>query len=355
MRSRHAITALLLGLVAAVSASGQSVERFTVDGAASLTQFYGEHAGDCPAMVVDVTATARLGRGWVAYARPWFRQASTEPHAVAKQIYQAAIEQERRGRIATRIDLGYMLSPIGMGMLDMRPDTNPVAMTHLSYVIPMPAFDPGAPAAAPIASSYPLGGILTASTSHWDGRGALLAAPPNRAFVINAAGPNPSARPFIVVGGGVTPRTGLRVGMAYGEGDYARPSEMTRPTSKGRHLRMTSFEAEFAFGYTKLTGELTRDVIDTASGTVTATQWFIQGMHTLTPRWYVAGRHEGANAPPSTFAGLHPTLRTSELAAGFRISREFTLKNSVTTRKSYYSAAADRQVGASLVWARRWR
>jgi hypothetical protein len=37
------------------------------------------------------------------------------------------------------------------------------------------------------------------------------------------------------------------------------------------------------------------------------------------------------------------------------MSPEFTLKSSFTTRKTYYSAATDRQAGASLVWARRWR
>ena len=96
--------------------------------------------------------------------------------------------------------------------MDMRPDTNPVTMTHLSYVIPMPAFDPGAPASLPIASSYPLGGVFTASASHWDARAGLIASPPNRGYVLNSASANPGMRPFSVVGGGLTPRTGVRIG-----------------------------------------------------------------------------------------------------------------------------------------------
>ena len=62
MRSRYSrralVAALLLGLAASAPASGQSVERFTADGAASITKFYGEHAGDRPDMVVDVAITA---------------------------------------------------------------------------------------------------------------------------------------------------------------------------------------------------------------------------------------------------------------------------------------------------------
>ncbi len=352
---RRATATIAIWLAWATIASGQSVQRFTVEGAASITQFYGQRAGDRPDIVIDFSAVARLGRGWVAYARPWFRRESADPYAVAKEIYQAAVQHQRRGRIATRVDLGYVLSPIGIGMLDMRQDTNPLALTHLSYVIPMPAFDPGAPASSPIASSYPLGGVFTGSTARWDARVALLAGPPNRGFVINAEKPNPSPRPFFIVGGGVTPRTGLRLGLAYGAGDYARPSEFPLPTQHGRRLRMTSMEGEFAFGYTKLTGEVTRDAIGTASGTVSATQWFIQGAQTLTPRWYVAARYEGANAPPSRAAGPRPTLRVSEVAAGFRISPEFTLKQSFSMRQTYFRPAVDHQIGASLVWAKRWR
>ena len=33
-------------------------------------------------------------------------------------------------------------------MLDMRPDTNPVIMSHLSYLIPMPVFEAGVPGGA---------------------------------------------------------------------------------------------------------------------------------------------------------------------------------------------------------------
>jgi hypothetical protein len=353
-RSRESLYFVLILTAIAVTPAAAQVAPVSVDSAVSINRFAGQHAADEPDIVVDVTATVRLGKGWVAYARPWFRRASTDPYAVAKEIYQAALQYQRSGPVSTRVDVGYILSPIGLGMLDMRPDTNPAIMTHLSYVVPMPSFDAGVPSALPIASSYPLGGQFTASTTKWDARAAVLTAPPNRMFVLNAATANPRSRPTVVVGGGVTPRTGLRVGLAYASGEYATASELTQPSSNGRHLDMVSLEGEFAFGYTRLSGEFTHDALETAAGQAVATEWFLQGVQSLTPRWFVAGRYEGANAPPRSAGKAAPTLGVSEITAGFRLSRDFTLRSAIVRKKTYFSPASDLQVGASLVWARRW-
>jgi hypothetical protein len=344
---------LVLVAIGATPAAAQ-VAPISVDSAVSINRFGGQHAADQPDVVIDVTATVRLGKGWVAYARPWFRRASSDPYNVAKEIYQAALQYQRSGPVSTRIDLGYILSPIGLGMLDMRPDTNPTIMPHLSYLVPMPSFDPGAPSALPIAASYPLGAQYTTSTARWDARAAVVSSPPNRPFVLNAGTPNPRSRPTVVVGGGITPKTGLRLGLAYAGGAYATTQELTRAPANGRHLHMVSAEGEFAFGYTKLTGEFTRDRLDTGIGHAVATEWFLQGSQSLTPRWFAAARYEGANAPPRSVGQAAPTLRMSEITAGFRLSREFTVRSSVARRKTYFSPRADLQVGASLVWARRW-
>ena len=173
--------------------------------------------------------------------------------------------------------------------------------------------------------------------------------------MLNAASPNPRSRPVVVVGGGVTPRTGLRLGAGYAAGDYATAQEITKDTFTGRALRMLSVEGEFAFGYTKLTGEFTRDALGVAKGDVHATQWFVQGVQTLAPRWFIGGRHEGANAPASPFFGPHPTLRFSEASVGYRLSTDVILKNAVVSRKTYYATSTDHQYAVSLVWARRWR
>ena len=326
----------------------------SVDGAVSISRFVGQHAADQPDVVIDVTATARLGKGWVGYARPWLRRASTDPYAVSKEIYQAALQYQKSGPVSTRVDLGYIASPIGLGLLDMRPDINPNIMTHMSYVIPMPAFDSGAPSVLPIASSYPLGGQVTLSTTKWDARGAIITSPPNRSFILGAPGPHPRSRPTYVGGGGISPRSGLRIGLAYATGIYASANELTRPPSIDRHLDLVSLEGEYAFGYTKLSGEFTYDTLETAASHVIAREWFVQGVQTLSPRWFVAARHEGATAPPRSASAAVPTLRVSEVTGGYRLSTEFTLRTAVVRRKTYFGAVNDWQVGASLVWARRW-
>jgi len=337
-------------------ANAQPPERLALDGAVSISQWAGENAAASPDIIVDFTAAFRLGHGWQAYIRPWLRQPSTAPHDWDTTIYTAALQYERVGPVSTRVDLGYIVSPIGIGMLDMRPDANPTIMTHMAYVIPMPSFETGVPSSLPIASSYPLGGQLTTSTRRWDARAAVLTTPPNRRYVLYASSPNPPSRPAIVVGGGITPRTGLRIGVGYATGQYATASEIVAPADASRALHMFSAETEFAFGYTKLSGEFTHDTIEVAEGTTTATEWFVQGTQTLTPRWFTAARHEGANAPASRItAGQRSSLRMTELTAGYRLTNDFTLRASLASRKTYYSPDPDRQFGLSIVWARRWR
>src|SRR5207244_1562946 len=127
----------------------------------------------------------------------------------------------RAGRVATRVDAGYIASPIGLGMLDMRADANPTIRPHLSYFVPLMPFDRAAPMVGPIVASYPLGAQVTASTSWWDARGAVVSSAPTRRFALNAGVPNPRATPVLVAGGGATPHPGLRVGAAFASGRYA--------------------------------------------------------------------------------------------------------------------------------------
>jgi hypothetical protein len=219
----------------------------------------------------------------------------------------------------------------------------------------MPVFDAGAPRVQVIAASYPLGGQFTASTAKWDARVALTASPPNRGYVVNRVA-NPTGRPVLVVGGGVTPRVGLRFGAALAAGVYVKGDELAR-AGEDRSLRMISVEGEYAFLYTKFSGEVTRDSLETGVGQEAAYAWFVQGVQTLTPRWFVAARQEGANAPPlrtGIVPGTRTTLQIIEATVGFRLSREFTLRSSAYVRKPFLRRDWDQQIGASVVWAHRW-
>jgi hypothetical protein len=44
----------------------------------------------------------------------------------------------------------------------------------------------------------------------------------------------------------------------------------------------------------------------------------------------------------------------AEATAGYRLNPELTLRGSFVSRKLYFGPNHDLQIGASLVWARRW-
>jgi hypothetical protein len=120
---------------------------------------------------------------------------------------------------------------------------------------------------------------------------------------------------------------------------------------------MLSFEGDYSVGYSRLTGEITRDRLEAATGTETAYAWFVQGAQTLAPRWFVAARQEGTSAPPlrsGIVPGERTTFHVTEATVGFRLSPDFTLRSSVIARKSFTRSTWDQQLGISLVWARRW-
>jgi hypothetical protein len=344
----------LVTLLYASPAIAQSPARLSLDTAVAFDLVRGQNAPARPNLVIDLTASLRLGRGWVLYARPWLRQPRDPRWETV--VYQAAVQHERPGRVASRIDLGYIASPTGLGMMDMHAALNPTILPHLSYVIPMPVFDPGAPPLRPVANSYPLGAQLAISTGRWDGRAALVMSAPTRAYTINREA-NPRATPALVAGAGVAPTMGLRLGASLAYGRYATADEVTAAAGEPRTLTLVSLEGEYSWGYTKVSGEVTRDRFTTAAGVKTAYAWFVQGMQTLAPRWFMAVRHEGVNAPApwrNTAAGSRSSLHVTEATVGFRLSRDFALRTSALRRKPYGASDSDEQMATSLVWAKRW-
>ena len=354
MRSLAATVSGVLVLAAVSPAHAQTSARFSIDSSVSADLFRGQNTVDRPNIIVDITATVRLADGWVMYVRPWFRQ----PRAPEwdKEIYQAAVQYTRPGRVATRIDAGYIASPIGLGVFDSRPSVNPTIGPHYSYVTPMPAFDADAPRAQAIASTYPFGGQFTASTHKWDARVAMLNSMPTRSYIINSPG-GPHSTPAIVAGGGISPRTGLRFGTSVAHGNYATDDEVLGPANDSRKATMAAVEGEYGFGYTRLAGEFTHDWFETSTGHDRAYAWFVQGVQILTPRIFVAARQEGVRAPTAisgAIKGTRPLMQAAELTGGYRLSTDFTLRGSFMARKAFTRDLWDQQVGVSLVWARRW-
>jgi hypothetical protein len=339
------------------AASAQTLSRVSLDSVTAVDLFEGQGASGNPGASVDISGVVRISDRWSVHLRPWFFKSSSENSAWNKELYQAAVQYVRPGTTALRLDAGYIASPIGLGLLDMRADVNPLVQTHMGYVIPMMPFDRNAPSVGAITASYPLGANLTVASTHWDARAALVGSSPARRFAVNQRSGNPKLTPVVVAGAGITPITGLRFGGSFSSGQYATASELKQPDGLDRQLRMWTFETEYAFGYTKLSGEYTRGRF--ARGTVAdiASTWFVQGMQTLTPRWFAAARHETVDAPPFAFAGPGaPRLsyRTTEVAAGYRLTPELTLRSSVTASRWYTASEFDKRVGAQIVWSRRW-
>lgn len=356
--SRAAAVAVAMLVAAPVAA--QTPEWFALDSIVSIDTFGGENVSNSPQIIIDLSGGVRLGEHMQAYVRPWFRlpRPNTPTGPVppwSHELYQAGLQYERPGRLATRVDLGYNVSPIGLGVLDTRPSLNPVIAPHVSYLSPMPAFDLTVPRVSTVASTYPLGGQVTLSSAHWDARGAVLNSAPTRIYAVGRS-TSPKQTPALVAGAGVTPIIGLRLGVSFAQGNYATAEEVTGPAPSSRSVTIIGGEGEYAFGYTKVSGEIVRSQFERPTGAAVAYEWFVQGMQTLSPRWFVAARHESTLAPPLATAAAGGRLQFAvvEAVVGFRLTRDVTLRGGFYTRKAYTTPAWDQQAAVSAVWARKW-
>ena len=283
----------------ATQASAQSPEWSALDTVLSIDAFGGENVSNHPQIIIDVAGGVRISDHVQAYIRPWFRlprpNTPTSPVPVwSHEIYQAGIRYERPAsgaRPATRLDVGYNVSPIGLGIPDTRPSLNPTISTHISYVSPMPAFDLTVPRVSAVSQTYPLSAQVTVASTHWDARGAVLNAAPTRNYAVGRP-TNPRRTPAFVVGAGIAPVTGLRVGVSLAQGHYATAAEVTGPAPSDRSVTIIGTEGEYAVGYTKVSGEIVRSRFERSVGNAVAYEYFVQGIQTLAPRWFVAGRHE---------------------------------------------------------------
>jgi hypothetical protein len=343
-------------LAAAVRPAGaQTFDRVSLATTFSIDQLGGENAADRPNIVADIMGTVRLGAGWEIYVRPWLRQGRRPDWDTL--LYQAALRWEHSGPLAWRLDTGYIVSPVGLGLFDSSPSVNPTILPHLSYFVPLAEVDVTAPRMPAIASSYPLGVELTASTERWDARAALVNSAPTRLYTVGSDA-LPRSTPVVEGGAGITPTAGLRLGASIAHGAYATRDEVRAFPDAERTLTMVGVEGEYAFRYTKLSGELVRDHFTTPFGPAVAHAWFVQAQQTLTPRWFAAARQERVSAPPlanGIVVGTRSHLMLTEATVGYRVTRGIAIRGGYYARKNYGAASWDHQGCVSLVWTQRWR
>ncbi len=362
MRKPLPVLVLCLIPIAAGAAAETDYSRTSFDATVAVDTFRGDNVSNRPQVIVDLVTTAQLGKGWQLYARPWFRQARpTTPAGTPPdwdvQMYQASLRYERLGRVSLRVDTGYIASPIGLGLFDTNPKANPLIAGHSSYFVPMLPFDTGGARVSAIASTYPFGSLVSLSTDRWDIRAAVVNSSPVR-ISIPAVSTNPRSTPVFESGAGVTPKTGLRLGLSFARGAYLTSAELSPAAAPGdRQLTMVGIEGEYAVRYTKISGEMIHDTFAQPGGDHTAYTWFVQATQTITPRWFASARHEGTSAPVagnSLGTGAQPRMSTGELTAGFRATRDVTIKASYYARQPYGRQDWDHQGGVSMVWQHRF-
>jgi hypothetical protein len=256
---------------------------------------------------------------------------------------QASVQYAFHAGSNWRVEAGRFPSPIGIGMTENRPNINPgVLWWHRPYYMPLPRLGAGAPSVSLVAATYPDGVAIATSSDHWDLRAAVVNKAPVQ-FWQGDAGTDPNVN--TVVGAGITPAQGLRFGAGAAWGDLT-------DASAGRY-RMVNVEGEYSFGYTRVSGEVTRDRFDMPGGTHVAWGWTLQAQQTLSPRLYAHARATEIHAPVLA-VGRVQTYRSIDTTLGVRIDPEVTLKLGYSAVETWGASHVDHQGGVSLMWSRRW-
>lgn len=271
-----------------------------------------------------------------------------------RDVWIATLRYERPGPVGVRVDGGLIPSPVGLANLTVRrPHLNPTIAQPASLFAALPPLEPRGPRPNLLGAVYPFGTQVTVSGAQWDARAAFIdTSPLRRRRILSRT--NPPRFTNVVVGGGVTPVVGLRVGASVTHGGWLRAGES--PTvANDRNATVVTIESEFSFAYTRLAGEWVRDSIDTSAGTQVASGWFVQGQQTLAPRWFVAGRVERIDSPfVLATAVVEQRLSGVEEVLGYRITPELTLRLGHRARSGFGRPGYDHRASVSIVWWRRW-
>lgn len=348
IRILAACTTLLLVFAAAATAQQAEPSPFLLDTVAAIDEGLDESGNVATGVTLDAVVSVQLGRGFEAFARPFVQRLATGEWN--RQVWIAAVRYQHTGPISFRLDAGLIPSPVGLANLTLRPHQVPTIFQPTSLFLPLPPVEPGAPRASVLGVMYPYGANATVSGDRWDLRTAVIDTSPLRTRRIFARS-NPPRFTNVVVGGGVTPVVGLRLGASVTRGGWHED-----PVSAvDRDATVVTIESEFSFRYTRLAGEWVRDSLETSGGREQAYGWFVQGQQTLAPRWFAAARVErmtGRTAIAGVrqdqhFIGVEETI-------GYRLTPEITFRGGHRARRFFGREGYDHQAAVSLVWWKRW-
>jgi hypothetical protein len=353
-------TLLLALTIAGGAPAAAQTRRIALDVVTAADGVIGSTVPRSTAVWLDVFAAVRVAEGLDLVARPVLSRRSFDG-VWSKQIYQLGVRYERpaasaRG-VGLRLEVGQMPSPIGIAMLENRSDLNPVVSQHSAYYLPLPRIDPEIPRAFLIAGMYPFGGQATVAARAWDARVAVIDSSPVRGRPLLGTNKPPRLR-NTVVGVGVTPRVGLRIGAAVAHGAYASVNEaIIRDRSRGdRMATMVQVEAEWSFRHTRIAGEWLQSTMETARADAETAGGWLEFAQTLTPRLFIAARLDSQHYDyqrPVFEDFQRQRYERVEAIAGFRISPDLTLRAGYLGRKGYVVSHWDDQAIGSIVWQRK--
>jgi hypothetical protein len=262
-------------------------------------------------------------------------------------VVQASVRYEFEKGSKWRVEAGKFTSPVGLGMTENRASVNDsIIWWHRGYYSFLPTMGGGAAPHALVSSIYPVGVQANTSAKYWDARVAFIDRAPTDFFHME----DTPFRPNGVVGGGITPRQGLRIGGAVARGRSGN-ALISDPYT------LVNVEGEYAFGYTKISGEFTRDRFETPTGDRQARGATLQMKQTLTPRLYLHSRGTVITSPVTVAATGEVPDRTSwytDTTVGFLVNEETTVRLAHSAIRRWNGPAVDHQIGVGLVWAKRW-
>ena len=326
-------------------AQASGTRRVAFDTVVGVQDLFRETRDWPTSLVVDPFVSAEVRRHLQATVRPKLWRVNGEWEFL---LDQASVEYTFQAGANWRLEAGRFPSMVGLGMTENRPNINGgVLWWHRPYYMPLPRMGPSAPMVSLVSAVYPTGVAVSTSSSVWDLRAALVDTSPVQ-FWHGDAGTDRKAN--VVLGAGVTPRQGLRLGVATARGD------LTDAPNSG--YRLINVEGDYSFGYTRISGEATRDTFAMPGGgdDYVAWGWTLQARQTLSPRLFVHARATGIQSPVPTGpeSRRNLTYRSIDSTLGYLIDPEVTLRLGYSALASWGTSAVDHQVGVSVMWSRRW-
>lgn len=304
-----------------------------------------------PFLMFDAIGTIHVGRGWDTVIRPWARRRAGVWGA---EMYQLQVRYTSSTRVPFRFDAGIISSPLGLATLELGANRNPTVSSPFYYFVPLPGFDGRFDRVNLMSGGYPLGALVTVSGTRWDARGGVTDGTPARPRNLMAES-RPAAAPQVVLGGGVTPVTGLRVGAGFARGNYRTGEPVSGRPTPAASSTIFNLEGEYAVGYTRVAGEWIVGRFDTTIAPAVARGFNLQAVRTLSPRWFAAGRAVRASSP--ILSGPAPrrvTATSTEGIVGYRLSPSVTLRGGYQGSTAFNRPRWEHALVVSGVWSQRW-